>query len=659
MTGAGISLKTTQVALASVWMAVVAVAVAAPPAAAVPLLMPTQGVVADNAGTIIAAGAFEMTFALYAAEAGEDAVWTETWTTQAAGGCAEDPEGCVVVSGGVFAVELGRHAPLSPDVFAGASELWLGVAVEGDPELPRRALGSAGFAFHAGSAADLACSGCVDADALSDATRAALRDEALQAVEDAGYLKPGSIGISEADLPSNGLDEVSNGLLSNQFTHTFEAPGVPTPIPDNNPVDFLTHLMVVPDVGIAETIRVWVHIENSDVDSLDIELEGPGGQVYVLVVATDPDGGPTVLDTSYPDLSPTLTGDLEFDWIGMNAAGPWTLRVVDDFYLTNAFDGELVSWGVEVSVISNTTVAVIGDLEITGSVTGAGLNIDGDIDLHSHRILNGRFQMANSAPVPCDAAHQGFFYVSPDDKSLQICLGDEFMRVGIDSCGDGVRQPSEGCDDGDLEADDGCNSVCAIENGWICEGAPTSTCTTICGDGLRSGPETCDDGDQDPNDGCDGDCQEELGWQCVGAINSDCNTICGDGIHVSGEEECDDGNDVDDDDCSNTCTSTHVCSGIDQAPLKRISIPELNQCLAANGAAFSNVQFIEIAYGNTEYLTNVCNSFGYGAYAGVPNEGDFCSSSANMYPSHCGQGWLGGACGNGCGNTNHLAFFCQ
>ena len=30
-----------------------------------------------------------------------------------------------------------------------------------------------------------------------------------------------------------------------------------------------------------------------------------------------------------------------------------------------------------------------------------------------------------------------------------------------------------------------------------------------------------------------------------------------------------------------------------------------------------------------------------------------------MYPGHCGQGWLGGKCLNGCGNANHLGFRCS
>lgn len=106
-----------------------------------------------------------------------------------------------------------------------------------------------------------------------------------------------------------------------------------------------------------------------------------------------------------------------------------------------------------------------------------------------------------------------------------------------------------------------------------------------------------------------------------------------------------------------SCRMPGLCSGLDQGEPRVILVTELNACLEAQDAAFFEVEYIEIAYGNTEYLDNVCEAFGYDAYGG-PVGGDLCDSSANMYPSHCGQGWLGDACGNGCGNTNYDGFTC-
>jgi len=92
-----------------------------------------------------------------------------------------------------------------------------------------------------------------------------------------------------------------------------------------------------------------------------------------------------------------------------------------------------------------------------------------------------------------------------------------------------------------------------------------------------------------------------------------------------------------------------------------ITVKELNSCLKALGAIFSNVQYIEVAYGHTDYLDNICDAFGLGLYAG-PVGSDACyggGANAMMYPSHCSQGWLGDMCNNGCGYDNYDAFDCH
>ena len=76
--------------------------------AAVPLLMPTQGVLRDNAGQPVGGESFEMTFAIYDLAADGDPVWTETWPPGGAD-CVAEPAGCVPVTGGVFSLMLGMH----------------------------------------------------------------------------------------------------------------------------------------------------------------------------------------------------------------------------------------------------------------------------------------------------------------------------------------------------------------------------------------------------------------------------------------------------------------------------------------------------------------------------------------------------------------------
>jgi hypothetical protein len=142
--------------------------------AAVPMEMPLQGVVRDNAGNP-ANGDFEVTFALYPAADSEavDAVW---WNTQD-----------ITVVDGVFLTRLGEGKPLDPTDFSGGEALWLGMAIEGEDELPRRPLGSSATALHAATAAGLDCSGCVGLSALTDAAQSSLVDQALAAVQANGY----------------------------------------------------------------------------------------------------------------------------------------------------------------------------------------------------------------------------------------------------------------------------------------------------------------------------------------------------------------------------------------------------------------------------------------------------------------------------------------
>lgn len=151
-----------------------ALSLALPAAAAVPLRMPMTGVMRDNAGTPVVDGTFEVTFTIYGDSEGAEVLWTET--------VAE-----LGVTAGVFRAELGSVVELLPGVFSGDGDLWIGMAVETDPELPLRPLGTTAFAFHSSSAADLDCTGCVEAEALAPATIDAIRTEALGAVAEAGY----------------------------------------------------------------------------------------------------------------------------------------------------------------------------------------------------------------------------------------------------------------------------------------------------------------------------------------------------------------------------------------------------------------------------------------------------------------------------------------
>ncbi len=118
-------------------------------------------------------------------------------------------------------------------------------------------------------------------------------------------------------------------------------------------------------------------------------------------------------------------------------------------------------------------------------------------------------------------------------------------------CGDGTIITGEECDDGNSSAGDGCSSICAVENGYLCDGRP-SVCTSICGDGVIIADEVCDDGNLSAEDGCSSVCTVETGFLCDGTPSL-CEPICADGMVVAGEP-CDDGHELSGDGCSSVCT---------------------------------------------------------------------------------------------------------
>ena len=91
----------------------------------------------------------------------------------------------------------------------------------------------------------------------------------------------------------------------------------------------------------------------------------------------------------------------------------------------------------------------------------------------------------------------------------------------------------------------------------------------------------------------------------------------------------------------------------------------LRGCLKSLGATGNGtIKYIDIAYGHTDYLDNVCNSVSPNLIfdkSRTESQPDSCpiGSGAFQYPSHCEQGWLGTDCTNGCAYMNYLGFYCK
>lgn len=118
-------------------------ALTAAQAFAAPTIVPLQGVV-TNADGILLEDEAAMVVAFYAEKMGGEPVWTDTMT--------------VGVDQGRFEAFLGTGVELESMVFRDNPQLWLGVAVNGDPEMERIPFGTGGyaaFATHAGDAQTL------------------------------------------------------------------------------------------------------------------------------------------------------------------------------------------------------------------------------------------------------------------------------------------------------------------------------------------------------------------------------------------------------------------------------------------------------------------------------------------------------------------------
>ncbi len=300
----------------------------------------------------------------------------------------------------------------------------------------------------------------------------------------------------------------------------------------------------------------------------------------------------------------------------------------------------------------------------------------------------------------CSPGEGGCLYVPADGFCTD---GDACTMNDYCEAGECLGGPTVNCNDGDVCTDDSCDpqSGCVFSTNTLsCDDGNPCTTEDECSNGSCEGTgllncgdgNVCTDDECDPVAGCThspndapcsdgnvcteddscsgGSCQAgaplacpDDGDQCTlgqcdpaqGCVQTPIIPCCGNG-QVEAGEECDDGNLANDDGCDSGCQKEADC--VDQGDDKIIYVSELNACLQALGAQFSAVSYIEVAYGNTEYLDNICQAMGYSSYNGC-HGGDKCSNAAHMYPSHCNQGWLGGPCWNGCGNVNYDGFFCQ
>ncbi len=327
-----------------------------------PETVTVQGTLASAGGTPVD-GKYTLTAALYGAPTGGQPYWSHPFTD-------------VPVVQGVFSLSL---QAVEADFFDDPGGVWLGIKIEGDTELTRTEIVSVPMALVSARSLDVSCSACIGVGELSPALLDSINAgippgytdaEAVAAVLASGKFLLTSTGILPSALPPGGLDEISNGLVTNQFSDVVSSTAAPIPIPDGF-VDGVSDSITVPDLGLVEALTVSVAVANSNVKNITISLLAPNGEEYVLYAKTSSGAS---FQSSFPDPTAPKSGDLG-TWVGKNPAGTWKLTVIDDVKnlpATQPFDGQITAWSIALQTLSSKKVAVTGDLVVAGAITGVG-----------------------------------------------------------------------------------------------------------------------------------------------------------------------------------------------------------------------------------------------------------------------------------------------
>ena len=497
--------------------------------AAGPSTLQMEGALRSVGGGPAADGNYAITWTLSTAASGGATVWTE--------GPAD-----VAVVAGSFSAVLGGKTSLDPKLLD-SPELWLGVQIGSDPELPRKRLHAVPYALRAASADALSCNGCVSASALGivyagSATKGGpaldlsctgcvsvaeltfdgdvdLAGHSLKAkngtfsgdvtaktVTGLSFVGDGSklTGIAQpsgncpngeavtgiaADgklvckavsgaLPTDGLDEVSNGMMTTQFVDSVgTAAGIA--IPDNTGSSAIAKV-TLPDLGSSQGITIQVDVASTDLSAVSIKLLPPDDK-KVGIVLCDPCGAKDqkALATSFPDKTKPANGDLGV-YTGAKVAGEWALVVTDTSFcvkqapgnadlcdLTNKLDGQVKSFAVTSKTLSSTKVAAQGLLQL---------------------------QLAAKAPQPCGPTYIGALYFDTTAASVRYCDGKSWRNLA-DTCGNGVIDPNEECDDGNNQPGDGCSAACKADSGYAAVN-PAKSCQDLLTVGTAAGAKPKD-----------------------------------------------------------------------------------------------------------------------------------------------------------------------
>lgn len=484
--------------------------------AAVPPTAQIEGTLRGAGGVPVADGAYKVSVALYPDASGGVAVWSEgPLDVSVSGGTfaavlgSKTPIDTAALAGGSLWLgvkvaaepELPRQ-PLRSAPYALRASVAEGIDCKGCVPSGAVGFGYAGAATKGGPSLDLVCTGCVevaemlfngDVDLGGHSLKAGsgtfTGDIVAKSVTATAFAGDGSkltglktpsgacapgqavVGIASDGklicksvaeaLPADGLDEVSGGLLSTQFTDKVSATaGIA--IPDNTGQSAFVNLKF-PDLGTTQGLSVQVKLSNSDLSTVALTLLPPDNK-KVGIVLCDPCGGKDAkaLDTSFPDATPVKTGDLGA-YIGKAITGEWTLVAVDSAFCVKQAPGNAAICDLDAKIDG-----AIAEFSVTAKT------------LSSKKVgASGLLQLLNAAKEPqaCAPSISGAVYYDTSALALRYCDGKAWRSLA-DTCGNGIVEPTEECDDGNNADGDGCSASCVAAYG-LAEKKPGTSCKDI------------------------------------------------------------------------------------------------------------------------------------------------------------------------------------
>ena len=217
-------------------------------------------------------------------------------------------------------------------------------------------------------------------------------------------------GVDPNALPADGLDEISNGVLSTEFVDVTASAKAPIGIPDNDPIG-IGDTIEVPDLGLAKDVTIRATLTNSDLATVSLQLFDPENFKYLLY---DKGGQGTKMSAAWPAPDKTVSGDLS-TWVGKNPKGKWRLVAIDGKQTQDGTDGAIESWQVQVHTLSDKKVEAKGHL-----LAGKG------VDFLGTEASNMRLQNATADPMPCSKDTLGLVYYNTAKHGLFICNGKTY-----------------------------------------------------------------------------------------------------------------------------------------------------------------------------------------------------------------------------------------